>query len=232
MSHRSQVWLCALFVSGMLSAGRVCFAETPEPSPATSRTISRQGSERFDLVPTISMITPMSFDLAGDGRRFDYRDSFASLPCFQLTGGMLLGWVGNLELRSQLTLGYGSRGGNFPTVLADGTRSSSENAQFHWIPALASVRGMYLIPGFSAARPTLTVSAGTLYFAQKADSSALTRGVLMPVLGLAPAVTFAEPVAPDDWFGGVTLGTTFLFSVGSRHHVRSMGIDVGLNIIL
>lgn len=186
--------------------------------------------ENWQLVPSLSVISPREFTLSQDSYSIPYGENLTGLPAVYVGANRALGrnpfGQGTLEFFSLARLGYSYK--DTPMTLGERTA----RVKLHWLPMEAGIETRFRLSEFPYIRPSLTVGGGVYYLYQSGEFPSINTSFWVPHIFVSPALSFFESSDPTDWFGGFTFGVTYQSSVASRQTIRAWSFDLGIAIIL
>lgn len=209
-------WIALICLSGPVSA------TTPPYHYVDSE------SSSLEIIPRASIIMPSSLVLRTADFDIPYSETFSGgVPSFSLGVAVPYADWGQLQFSWLVTAGYGRKEGVFDA----GTRSR-HSILLHWMPVTAGTRILYNIPGAAFVSPTLIVGGGAFWIRQRASLDPLNASFLIPFAFISPGLTFFEGRNLNDWFGGLTFGTSIFRSVATSGETHGMSFDMSVSILL
>ena len=188
----------------------------------------------FELVSQVSILVPSGLVLSNAGFEMAYDDASAGVPAFLLGVAIpLLSW-NRLLVYGQLQAGYSFKQGLYSIRARDGssTEPRQEVLKLHRVPLISSIKMMYALKGLSFVKPTLTLGAGAQWLHHSGESGGLDGAYWVPYFFVAPALTFFERSAGQDWFAGFTFGVSYQNSLSLTKKFTGWSFDLSANLIL
>lgn len=225
--------LCSVLESQNVFAANPAYETPEEPLPEKQNALNIETAtqrEIWQLIPTLSVISPREFTLSKDGYSIPYGKNLTGLPALYVGANRSLGsrpfGRGSLEFFSLARLGYSFK--DTPMTLGERTA----RVKLHWVPMEGGLETRFRLADFPYIRPSLTVGGGVHWLYQSGEFTSINASFWVPHVFVSPAISFFESSDPTDWFGGFTFGVTYQHSFASRQTVRAWSFDLGMAIIL
>jgi hypothetical protein len=225
------LWKILLFVSLATVASAEEITDVPD---ALNEDVTNEGPapRRFEMTPQVSVVSISALSIPIPGYVVNYTPTIEGLPTFQITLGRPIAELGRFTLSAQVGAGYGARSGAFATHASGlGSAVTSENITLRWIPLSASLRVAYRPITFPYLRPSVMLGFGSLALIQTSDNPALNRSIGIPMVVVAPQITFMDG-GSRHWLGGFSFGLTMLRGLGGDSALAATSLDLSLNILL
>jgi hypothetical protein len=183
----------------------------------------------IEVRPRFSMIVPSALTLSNKYFDIPYADSIQGLPSLSIGIAAPMANYGSFIFLGEARVGYSQKEGLVSTRAKNGV-PFQDMLRLHYVPVSAMLRVDY--QGFSILTPSLSLGGGAAWLYQSGKLDGIEQGFWIPFVQISPAITLFQTHASGSWFGGLTLGTSYLSSVASDQIFRALSFDVSATFLL
>lgn len=198
----------------------------PARALALALTLLSVTSPAAELSPQLAILSPLEFDVTGNGYVASLGARFLTIPLASMEAGVGLVRRERYSIAALLRIGYGQK--NASTRLAElGNPAVETQGSLSWMPVLFGARTRFFISSIPFFRPSLTAGFGGAWLRFTPERGA-TLDTVIPLVFLTPAIHIFEPIEAlaGTVFQGFTFGLSYQRALFSVQRFQALAFEV------